>query len=293
MSRLARREELTAWLFVAPNMLGFLFFTVLCTAGAIGLSLTKWDIVTPPVWIGFGNFREMAKDPVFWKTLKNTFVFTFGSVPPAVAIGMLSALALNRKFSGRLFFRTIYFLPVVTSMYVIAMVWRWFYNPDFGILNEMLWRLGVEQPPNWLTNRTWAMVAVIVLAVWKQLGYNMVLFLAGLQGIPSAIHEAASIDGASAWDSFWHITIPLLTPTTFFVLVISIIQSFQAFDAVVALTDGGPADATRTLVLYIYDNAFRYLKMGYGSALALVLLLIVLSLTLVQWKLQRHWVNYE
>lgn len=293
ISKLARKEELAAWMFVAPNLLGFLLFSVFCTLAAVWLSLTQWDIVTSPKWIGITNFRELLQDATFWKTLKNTVVYTLGSVPPAIAIGMGLALALNRRIPGQVLFRSVYFLPVVTSMYVVAMVWRWFYNPDFGILNETLWLLGVANPPNWLTSQKWAMIAVIILAVWKQVGYNMVLFLGGLQGIPATVYEAASIDGASGWDTFWHITLPLLTPTAFFVTVISMINSFQVFDAVVALTDGGPADATRTLVMYIYDNAFRYLRMGYGSALAIVLFAIIFVLTLLQWRLQSRWVIYE
>lgn len=280
-------------MFVSPNLLGFLLFSVFCTLAAVWLSLTQWDIVTSPKWIGIANFRELLQDATFWKTLKNTVVYTLGSVPPAIAIGMGLALALNRRIPGQVLFRSVYFLPVVTSMYVVAMVWRWFYNPDFGILNETLWLLGVANPPNWLTSQKWAMIAVIILAVWKQVGYNMVLFLGGLQGIPATVYEAASIDGASGWDTFWHITLPLLTPTAFFVTVISMINSFQVFDAVVALTDGGPADATRTLVMYIYDNAFRYLRMGYGSALAIVLFAIIFVLTLLQWRLQSRWVIYE
>lgn len=292
-SRLARQEEIVAWLFVAPNMIGFLVFTVFATIAAVGLAMTEWNIVTPPIWVGLRNFTRLRNDPVFWKTLWNTFYFSAGSVPPAIILGMLLALALNRKIPGQSFFRTAYYLPVVTSMYVIGMVWRWFYNPEFGILNETLWRLGVENPPSWLSNQKWAMPAVIFLAIWKSVGYNMVIFLAGLQGIPETVYEAADIDGASGWDKFRWITLPLLTPTTFFVTVISIINSFKVFDAVVALTNGGPADATRTLVLYIYDNGFTYLKMGYGSALALVLFAIVFVLTMVQWKLQDRWVYYD
>lgn len=293
LSPLARKEEMAAWLFLAPNFVGFLLFTVLATLTSLGLSLTHWDLLTPPKWAGLANYAKLIKDPVFVKVLRNTIYYTGVSVPLTVAVGLVLALALNRRMVGIPLLRSVYFLPVVTSSYVIALVWRWFYNPDFGVMNELLRMVGWGNPPNWLTDQQWAMPAVILLAVWKGCGYAMVLFLAGLQAIPDQVYEAASIDGANGWDSFWHVTRPLLTPTTFFVSVISVIGSFQVFDTVSALTDGGPANATRPLVMYIVDNAFNYLYMGYGAALAWVLFALVFTITLIQWRLQKRWVHYE
>lgn len=289
---LARREELTAYLFLAPNLIGFLLFTVLATLASLGISFTNWDLLTPPQWAGVQNYVKLWQDPTFWKVLKNTLFFTVTSVPLTVALGLVLALGLNRKMRGTAWLRSAYFVPVVTSSFVIALVWRWFYNPDYGMMNYLLRLIGITGP-NWLTSQKWAMTAVVIMSVWKGCGYAMVLFLAGLQSISDQIYEAGSIDGTNSWQRFRYLTIPLLTPTTFFVSIISLIGSFQVFDSVSALTDGGPADATRPLVMYIVDNAFTYLAMGYGAALAWVLFAIVFVITLVQWLLQRHWVHYE
>jgi multiple sugar transport system permease protein len=289
---LARREELTAYLFLAPNLIGFLLFTVLATLASLGISFTNWDLLTPPQWAGVQNYVKLWQDPTFWKVLKNTLFFTVTSVPLTVALGLVLALGLNRKMRGISWLRSAYFVPVVTSSFVIALVWRWFYNPDYGMMNDLLRMIGITGP-NWLTSQKWAMTAVVIMSVWKGCGYAMVLFLAGLQSISDQIYEAGSIDGTNSWQRFRYLTVPLLTPTTFFVSIISLIGSFQVFDSVSALTDGGPADATRPLVMYIVDNAFTYLSMGYGAALAWVLFAIVFVITLVQWRLQRHWVHYE
>jgi multiple sugar transport system permease protein len=181
---------------------------------------------------------------------------------------------------------------VVTSSVAVAVVWTWFYNPDFGPLNYYLSVLGIRPPP-WLGSPQWALPAVIIVSVWKSIGYDMIIWLAGLQGIPQHLYEAAAIDGAGRWRRFTTITLPLLTPTTFFVLVISLIRAFQVFDIVQVMTDGGPADATRTMVLFIYDQGFRYLKMGYGAAVAWTLFVIVFAVTMVQWRVQKRWVHYD
>lgn len=291
-SRLARSEELAAYLFLAPNLIGFLLFTVLATLTSLGISFTNWDLLTPPQWAGVQNYVKLWHDPTFWKVLQNTLFFTATSVPLTGTLGLTLALALNRKMKGTAWLRSAYFVPVVTSSYVIALVWRWFYNPDYGMMNYLLRLVGIHGP-NWLTDQKWAMPAVVILAVWKGCGYAMVLFLAGLQAIPEQVYEAGAIDGANGWQRFRYLTAPLLTPMTFFVLIISLIGSFQVYDSVSALTDGGPADATRPLVMYIVDHAFHYLSMGYGAALAWVLFTIVFAITLVQWRLQRHWVHYD
>ena len=284
---MARREAIAGYLFLLPNIIGFLIFTAIAVTASLVISLTNWDLLSPPRFIGLANYVKLfTNDPTFGKVLVNTIVFTAGSVPLATAIGLGLALVMNQPLRGVVLFRALYFLPVVTSMVVVALIWRWLYNPDFGVVNYALGALGVRQPPNWLTSPAWAMPAVILMAVWKQVGYTMVIYLAGLQAIPGHLYEAASIDGAGGWQRFRHITLPMLTPTTFFVLIISVINSFQVFDAVLVLTGGGPADATRTLVVYIYDQAFNYLQMGYGAHIAWVLCLIIFVITLIQWRLQ-------
>ncbi|HLU36132.1 MAG TPA: sugar ABC transporter permease [Thermomicrobiales bacterium] len=294
MGALARREMWAGYLFLLPNMIGFLIFTALAVVASAGISLTSWDLLSDPEFVGLDNYvRLFTNDPLFRTVLWNTFYFTIVSVPGSTIIALALALVLNSGLRGIPLFRTAYFLPVITATVVVALIWRWFYNPDFGILNYLLWEMGVEQPPNWLSSRTWAMPAVIILSIWKQVGYSMVIFLAGLQAIPAQLYEAASIDGAGPWQRFKGITLPLLTPTTFFVLVISFIGSLQVFDAVLVLTDGGPANSTRTMVYHIWEEAFVFLRMGYAAAVAWVLFFIVFLITLIQWKLQKRWVHYE
>ena len=291
---LARRETIAGYLFLLPNMIGFVIFTALAVVASAAISLTSWDLLSDPEFVGLQNYAELlTDDPLFRTVLWNTFYFTVVSVPASTAIALGLALLFNTGLRAIPLFRTAYFLPVITATVVVALVWRWFFNPDFGILNYMLYRLGVDSPPNWLASRTWAMPSVIILAVWKQVGYNMVIFLAGLQAVPSTLYEAASIDGAGRWKRFRDITLPMLTPTTFFVLVISIISSLQVFDAVLVLTNGGPANATRTMVYHIWEEAFVFLEMGYAAAVAWILFLIVFLVTLLQWKLQKRWVHYE
>lgn len=291
---LGHRETIAGYLFLLPNVIGFVVFTALAVVASAGISLTEWDLLSDPVFVGFDNYVELfTNDPLFRTVLWNTFYFTAISVPASTVIALALALLFNTGLRMIPLFRTAYFLPVITATVVVALIWRWFYNPDFGILNYVLWKLGVDSPPNWLASRKWAMPAIIIMAVWKQVGYNMVIFLAGLQAIPSSLYEAAAIDGAGRWRRFLNITLPLLTPTTFFVLVISIIGSLQVFDAVLVLTDGGPANATRTMVYHIWEEAFVFLEMGYAAAVAWVLFFIVFLVTLVQWKLQGRWVHYE
>lgn len=290
----AAREAVAGYLFLLPNMIGFLVFTVLAVVASAAISLTQWDLLSPPKFVGLANYQLiLTNDPLFRKVMVNTLYFTFASVPLAVLISLGLALALNQGIRGISLFRVAYFMPVITSMVVVAMIWRWFYNPDFGVLNYFLRLIGIGQPPNWLASQQWAMPAVIIMAVWKQLGYNMVIFLAGLQAIPANLYEAASIDGAGRWQRFWYVTVPLLTPTTFFIIIVSVIGSLQVFDAVLVLTEGGPANATRTIVFHIWQQAFAFLQMGYAAAVAWVLFFMIFLVTVLQWRLQKRWVHYE
>jgi multiple sugar transport system permease protein len=287
-----RQEARWAALFLAPDMLGVLAFTAFPIAAAVVLSFLDWNLITDASYVGLDNFRELVKDEVFWRTMGHTVYFTVGTVPTSMALGLVLALALNRPLRGVTLLRTAYFIPVIVPLISVAMVWRWLYDRDFGLINYFLDLAGLPVI-GWLTDKTWAMPAVIIMSIWKGLGYNLVIYLAGLQSIPRRLYEAAEMDGASAWQRFWRITFPLLTPTTFFVLVVSIISSFQVFGQVYVMTRGGPGDATNTIVYYIYHVGFELFRMGYASSLAWTLFMVVFVLTLLQVRMQRRWVYYE
>lgn len=280
-----------AVVFLLPNLLGFLVFILGPVIASFGLSFTNWDLLTQVKWAGFKNYQTLLSDQIFWKVLWNNIYYTVGTVPIGIVISLFLAIALNQKIKGVKVFRAIYFLPVISSTVAVAVVWQWLYNPEFGLLNYLLHLLGIDGP-KWLTSTTWAMPAVMISSIWKGLGFNMLLFLAGLQGIPQIYYEAAQIDGASWWRQFRNITIPLLSPTTFFVVVMSIINSFQVFDQIYIMTGGGPARSTSVLVHYLYQNAFQYFKMGYASAIAYVLFFLVFIVTLIQLQRSKKWVVY-
>lgn len=292
LTRVALAEERAAWLFLAPSLVLFAIFTAIPVISAFFISFTQWNLFNEVTWVGLGNYLELAKDEIFAKVLGNTAYFVLASVPVQIVLALACALVLNRGIKGQTFFRVVYFLPVVTSTIAAALVWAWLFNSNFGLINAGLSLVGVTDLPKWMGSTRWAMPAIIIVSIWQNLGYAMVLFLAGLQNIGKDVHDAAALDGATGWDRFWHITLPLLSPTTFFVLVISIIGSFQVFELVLVMTKAGPANATNTLVYYIYQNGFQFYQMGYASAAAMVLFLIVLAFTLVQYKLQGRWVHY-
>jgi multiple sugar transport system permease protein len=287
------RTLLTAYGFLLPNLLGFLTFTFLPVLAALLISFTNWDLLQAPDWIGLANYRRLATDPLFHEVLRNTVVYVAGTVPVQMAIALLVAMALNRRLPGQLFFRTAYFMPVVASTVAVALVWRWIFHADFGLLNSFLYFIGVDDPPKWLSSTRWALSAIIIMSIWQQIGFSMVLFLAGLQSVPGQLYEAAKIDGANGWHRFRYITVPMLSSTTFFVLVISIINSFQVFEQAFIMTQGGPANATNTLVFNIYRYAFQFFQMGYASAMAWVLFAIIFAVTLTQFRVQRQWVHYD
>lgn len=292
--QLRRSDAGVALLFLLPNLLGFLVFTARAVIEAFRLSFYRADLLTPEVWVGLSNYQRLLfNDELFRKVLVNTAYYTFGSVPLAIIVGLLLAVLVNTQLRGITVFRTAFFMPVVSSVVAVSLLWQWLYNSDFGLINEALRAIGLRNPPIWLSDPRWAMPALIIMSVWRQAGYNMVLFLAGLQGVPVHLYEAAEIDGANRWQRFWSITLPMLSPTTFFVLVISIIGSFQVFDQALILTNGGPADATHTVVMFIYNQGFQYFKMGYAAAVAWILFALIFLLTLFQWRYQRQWVHYE
>lgn len=242
-------------------------------------------------WAGVENYRSLFSDQVFWKVLWNTIYYTLGTVPVGIGISLLLAVALNQKIKGMKLFRAVYFMPVISSTVAVAVVWQWLYNPEFGLINYLLYLIGIDGP-NWLTSTKWAMPAVIIMSIWKNVGFNMLLFLAGLQGIPEMYYEAARIDGANWWHQFQKVTLPLLSPTTLFVIIMSIINSFQVFDQIYIMTEGGPARSTSVLVHYLYQNAFEYFRMGRASAIAYILFFLVLIITLIQLKYSKKWVHY-
>jgi multiple sugar transport system permease protein len=289
---LARQEELTAYLFILPSLLGFLVFLVIPMFASLGLSFYDWELLTPPRFIGLRNFLNLFSDRVFQLVIANTAYYTLGLVPLNLVVSLGLALWLNTRLRGLPFFRAAFFIPVVTVTVAVALIWRWMYEPHIGLIGAALRGIGLPSP-SWLGDPNWAMPAIIIMSVWKGFGYNMVLFLAGLQGIPHNLHEAAMLDGASPWQRFWRITLPLLTPVVFLAVVLTIISSFQVFDQAYVMTRGGPANATNTIVMYIYQNGFEFFRMGYASAIAWELFGLIFIFTLVQMQLQRRWVHYD
>ena len=243
-------------------------------------------------FVGFDNYLTAIRSPEFWMVTKNTLIYTLGTVPLNMLLALIVAYFLNKKIAGKRILRTAFFAPVVMSSVAAAVIWRWVYEPNFGLLNYVLSWFGIPAV-NWLNDPTAAMFALIVMGVWKTFGVNMILFSAGLQGIPKHYYEAAEIDGAGRWQRFWDITLPLLSPTTFFILVMSVIGSFQVFDTVYVLTSGGPLGTTKVLVFYLYENAFKFFDMGYASAIAYLLFAIVFTLTLLQTKYLKGSVHYS
>ena len=286
---LRRGETIAGYLFLAPNFIGFIIFMLFPIMFAFYIMLTDWSLAKDPQFIGLKNFETMVKDRIFWKSLGNSFYYTFVAVPTGIFIAFWLALALNRKMRGIVFFRTVYFLPQITLTVAAATIWRWMYQPEVGLINYILGLFGIDGP-NWIFHTAWAMPAVIIMSNWQGIGLAMLILLAGLQGIPEEYYEAASIDGASSLQRMRFVTLPMLSPALFFVVVTSLINAFQSFDQFLVLTNGGPADATTPLTLYIYNSAFKFLKMGYGAALAAALFVIILVITIVQWQLARRWV---
>jgi multiple sugar transport system permease protein len=283
-----------AWVlvFISPSLVGLILFSVIPILASLGLTLFEWDLLTPPRFAGLGNFQRLIHDQNFWAALGHTLYFIAGYIPLVMVIALGVAVILNQKLRGVIFFRAAFFIPVVSAWVAVALLWKWIFNPKFGIVNYLLGLVGIAGPA-WLFDPQWAMPAVIITSVWKDIGFVMVMFLAGLQGISEEYYDAAAIDGAGAWQRFWYITLPLLSPTTFFATIISLINSFQVFDQVWIMTGGGPAGATSVLVEQIAKNAFEYSRMGYAATLSWTLFLLVFAATIFQMRLQRRWVTYD
>ena len=288
---LDRNRNFWGYFFIAPQLIGRLAFWVFPLFFTFVMSTMKWDGFGAKQFIGLANFITTFSDPDFQKALLNTVYYTVLTIPLSVVLGLLVALALN-KVRGKTFYRLFFFMPVVTSSVSIGVIWMWILNGDFGILNQLLGYAGI-QGPKWLTDTAWVIPSIAMLSIWWGFGFNMVIFLAGLQGISPTYYEAAEIDGANGFRKFWHITLPLLSSTTFLITTVAIIGSFQVFDQAFVMTNGGPAKASYTLVYHIFDKAFIEFKMGQSASAATVLFVIILGLTLIQFRGSKRWVHYE
>ena len=293
LNKMRRNEALAGWLFVTPVFLGLVIFQIYPILFSLYISMTRWNFLSPPAWIGLENYATLFfADQIFLKAMGNTALYALGVVLPGLLLALLFASLLNQRIRGKLVYRAIYFVPVVAPVVAVAMIWAWIYHPTFGLINYALSLVGIEGP-RWLGSSDWALPSIMIMAIWQGLGYTIVVFLAGLQGISQTYYEAAEIDGASSLHKFLYITFPLISPVTFFLLVIATIDAFQMFSQSYVMTRGGPANATMTIVLHLYNQAFRYQHMGIASSIAYLLFLIVISLTVANFVMQRSWVFYE
>ena len=289
---LARQEALWFYAFVSPWLVGFVLWVAGPMLASLYLSFTSYQITEPPNWVALGNYERLFADPLFWQSLRVTAYFTFLSVPLSVACAVVVAMLLNQPIPFLSAWRTIYYLPSITSGVAIALMWSWIFNPNFGLLNVTLYSTTGIQGPGWLTDTRWVVPTFVLMSLWT-FGGPMLIYLAAIQGIPTQLYEAAEIDGASKVRQMVSITIPLITPVIFFNLVINIINSFQSFTNAYIITQGGPNYASYFYIYYLFQNAFSYFRMGFASAQAWVLFVVIISLTAVAFWSQKHWVYYE
>jgi len=282
-----------AFLFLLPDVSGFLVFKLWPVMASLLLSMTQWDLLTRAKFVGLQNYvKLLTDDPLFWISLKNTTYYAALEIPAIIVVSLVLALAMNQRIRGINLFRILYFIPVVSNMAAVALVWAWMYNYDFGVFNFILSKLHLPRV-HWLGSEIVVIPSIVLMTVWKGMGYYMVIFLAGLQGIPQHLYEAAEIDGANSWQKFWKITLPLLSPTLFFVGVMSAIGAFQVFGQVYMMTSGGPGNSSRVYNYYLYENAFLFFKMGYACAMAYILFGIVFTVTLLQTRVFGRRVEYS
>ncbi|MBI2842436.1 MAG: ABC transporter permease subunit [Armatimonadetes bacterium] len=300
-SRVARREALTFYVFLLPWFVGFLIFTFGSTIASLLLSFSRWDILSPARFVGFANFAELLREPLFLKALGNTLYYAAFSIPLAIVGGLAISVLMNQKLRGIRMFRTVYYLPAIVSGVATAVLWQWIFDPTTGLLNKLLAvtgldhalaLIGIEMPARWLLSPDLSKPAFIIMSLWG-VGGAMIIYLAGLQGIPEDLYEAAKIDGATAWQRFKKVTLPLLTPTIFYQLVIGTMAALQFFTQAYIMTDGGPQNSTLFYSLYLFKNAFEWMKMGFASAVAWILFALVLIVTIIQFKMAGRWVYYE
>ena len=286
--KLTNNQNFAAWIFIAPAILGTFIFILIPVICSFGLSFTSWDMLNPINFVGLENYKLLLRDGLFYKILLNTIVFALSTSILGVIIPLILAAILNSKIRGSEFYKTAYFLPFITPMVVVGIVWAWIFDPNIGFLNQVL-----NIHINWLYDSKFAMPALIIVSVWKLIWYNMIIFLSAFSSVSQSLFEAAKIDGANAYQTFKNVTIPLLSPTIFFVVIITAISSFQVFDLIYLMTQGGPFDSTNVLVYSIYKNAFEYFNIGKASAIAYVLFVIILVLTLIQWHFRKKIVYNE
>jgi multiple sugar transport system permease protein len=287
-------ESLTGLLFVSPMLLGVTVLTLMPIVATIVLCFADWNFVAGIQglnWVGFKNFQTLASDETFLKSMSNNAVFLL-TVPIYMAISLVLAILINKHVYLKSFFKVAYFMPYISSVVAVATVWMVLFNPSSGPVNQFLMSLGIDDPPKWIADPAYALPSLMMVSVWISIGFNLIIYIAGLQSIPNDLYEAASIDGANGWVQFRKITLPLLSPTTFFLLVSGVIATFKVFDLIAVLTKGGPLKSTTMMVWYLYETAFVNLKIGYASSMAMVLFLCVLAITLLQWIGQKKWVNY-
>nr|WP_235941243.1 sugar ABC transporter permease [Paenibacillus puerhi] len=287
-------ENLYGYAFIFPMLVGVSIMTLLPILASFFLSFTEWNFLLGFKridFIGLRNFERLLADDIFWKSLTNNVIFML-VVPATLAFSLLLAVLINKYVYFKDLFKVIYFMPYISSIVAVAMVWQVLFHPSFGPVNNLLMSLGIENPPKWLADVNFALPSIMMITIWVSIGYNLIIYIAGLQNIPPELYEAAEIDGARPAQKFWNITLPLLSPTTFFLLITGLIGTFKVFDVIQVLTGGGPANSTSVVVFHLYETAFVHLKMGYASTMALVLFATIFLITLIQWYGQRKWVNY-
>ena len=291
ISRRKLLDNLQGWAFALPWIIGFLVFTLYPICMSIYYSFTDYDVLRPPFYIGWLNYQDMWEDELFWRSLGNTVYYAVLSVPLGLALGLGIALLLNSEIKGIAVYRTLFYLPSIVPVVASSILWLWIFNPQYGILTNIVVAFGVRAP-GWLSDPKWAKNSLILMSLWSA-GGGMIIYLAGLKNIPRVYYEASELDGARRWTQFIHITLPMLSPTLFFQLIMNTIGAFQVFTQAFIMTNGGPNDSTMFYVYYLYNNAFRFWKMGYASALAWVLFIIIMALTGLNFFISKFWVNYD
>jgi multiple sugar transport system permease protein len=289
-----KTKHLIGYAFISPWLIGFLVFVAGPFVASIYLSFTRYEVVTAPQWLGLTNYRNLlGDDPLFWKALWITVKYALVAVPVGIVAGVGLALLLNLRVAGMSIYRTVFYLPAIVPVVATSVVFVWLLNPQIGLVNQLLQAFGLapKNCPAWLQSTHWALWSLVFMSLWA-VGGSMIIYLAGLKDIPETLYEAAAIDGANAWQRTWHITLPMLTPVIFFNLVMGVIGAFQYFTQAYIMTEGGPEDSTHFYALYLFNRAWRYLDMGYASAMAWILFLIVMVLTVVIFKTHRRWVHY-
>ncbi|HIW31988.1 MAG TPA: sugar ABC transporter permease [Candidatus Paenibacillus intestinavium] len=293
-NRMQRKETLAGFLFVSPMLIGVSVLTLIPIMATFFLSFADWNFIAgfrDMKWVGLDNFNRLFADEIFLKSLRNNALFLL-AVPIYLAVSMFLAVMIDKHVYMKSYFKVAYFMPYISSIVAVAIVWQVLFHPSAGPVNQMLMSLGIDNPPKWIADPKYALASLMMISVWISIGFNMIVYIAGLQSIPKDLYEAADIDGAGTWIKFKSITFPQLSSTTFFLLVTGIISTFKVFDLIAVLTKGGPLSSTSMIVWHLYDTAFVNLKIGYASSMAVVLFFCVLFITLLQWIVQKKWVNY-